>query len=457
MAMYPDDLRSYLRLLAQAGQLAKIPAEVEPHLELATIVDLVSKGTGGGHGLLFERVRGATLPVAANLFGSPERVSLIFGAKGLDAVAQSIAADLQATVATDAQQALRTLINQPQWQPVLASRPICRSCDHSETGLQLLPPVVAWPGDGGPYLTLAQVYTCHPEDGTRNCGMYRIQIHDRHSATIRFRPGSGAASHLVAWHERGKAMPVAVALGGAPVLSWAASAPLPDGVDETLMCGYLLKAPLTMSLCQTSALLVPATAEIVIEGSIAPGDFRHEGPFGNHTGSYDSDAHAPVMRVLSVHARNEAIMPWTLVGPPPMENIQLMRATEMLLLPLVRLALPTLRGLHMPSEGIFHRAALITVDPSEERSLAELAEILSGTMLLRGSRLLVVGAADHEPHDPAAVFWRVLNRVDWSRDLLIVNGRLAVDARRLPAGESVRSDPSVLRKVQERWREYGLE
>lgn len=252
-------------------------------------------------------------------------------------------------------------------------------------------------------------------------------------------------------------MPVAIALGGPPVLTWAAGAPVPDVVDEVAFCGYLTGARLAMSACMTSDLQVPASAEVVIEGIVEPGATAVEGPFGNHTGGYDADHQAPLVRVLAVHARSGAICPWTLVGPPPRENVQLARVTERLFLPLLKMALPTLQGLHMPAEGIFHRAAIVTVGPGEERPLSELAGILGETMLLKGSRLLIVGAADHDPSDPSAVFWRTLNRADWSRDLLVDNGRLAIDARRLPPGEPVRCDPEVLGRVLGRWKAYGID
>jgi 4-hydroxy-3-polyprenylbenzoate decarboxylase len=343
-----------------------------------------------------------------------------------------------------------------EWQPMTVSRPPWCERNCSALGLDLLPMIKAWPGDGGPYLTLAQVFTRHPDGGKLNCGMYRIQSHGRYAATMRCRAGSGAARHLSAWQRCGLAMPVAIALGGPPVLTWAAGAPLPDAVEEAAFCGYLTGKKLAMSPCTTSDLRVPASAEIVIEGLVAPGAVAVEGPFGNHTGVYDSDPAAPLVRVVAVHARPGAVYPWTLVGPPPMENIQLARATERLFLPLVKMAVPTVRQLHMPAEGIFHRAAVVTVDPAEERPLGELAGLLGETLLLKGSRLLIIGAEDLHPSNPAEVFWRVLNRVDWTRDLLVEDGRLAIDARRRPQGEPVHCDPGVLAKVLEHWKEYRI-
>lgn len=162
------------------------------------------------------------------------------------------------------------------------------------------------------------------------------------------------------------------------------------------------------------------------------------------------------MRVSRITSRTDAICPWTLVGPPPRENIHMARASARLLMPLMRMAMPTLRALFMPQEGIFHRAALVTVDVKEARPLEELAQILRGTPLLKDARLLVVGADDHDPRDAAAVFWRVLNRVDRQQDLLVENGRLTVDARRIPQGEPVRCDSTVLHGVLARWSEYRI-
>lgn len=454
--MRPDDLLTFVHLLERADQLARVPVTVDPYLELAAIVNRVCKGAGERRALLFEDVRGSPLPVLANQFGTLERVAWALGTADLEGLAQRLELDLQSSGVADTSLALQSLCAQDEWQPVLVSQPPWHECDLSVEGLAALPQIVAWPGDGGPYLTLAQVYTRSPDGGPINCGMYRIQCHGPHTATLRCRPGSGTAGHLAACRQRGLAMPVAIALGGPPAMSWAAGAPLPATVGEATFCGYLTGQRLAMSSCQSSDLQVPATAEVVIEGVIEPGAVHAEGPFGNHTGSYDGDVAAPLLRVLTVHARGGALCPWTLVGPPPMENIQLARATARLFLPLVKRVVPTVRELHLPAAGIFHRVALITVDPAEQRPFAELAGLLWETLLLQGSRLLVVGVADHDPADVEQVFWRGLNRVDWQRDLLLVAGRLAIDARRLPAGAPVQTDPETCARVLARWAEYRI-
>ncbi len=450
------DMRVFLHLIEQADQLARVQVIVDPCLELATIVDQVGKAGDTNRALLFEKVRGTALPVAVNLFGSEQRMAWALGTTDLEALATKLAKDLAATGLNDPEQALISLCAELKYHPAVCSQASCRKIDQTKQGLKFLPQVQSWPGDGGCYLTLAQVITRGYDDALQNCGMYRVQLIDEQHAAVRCRAGSGMMQHLAQWHAAGKSMPVAVVLGGPPVLTWAATAPLPQGVDELDFCGYLTGQRLAVTACDSHDLLVAADAEVVIEGTLDPGAQGCEGPFGNHTGYYDPVGSAPIMKVSRITSRTDAICPWTLVGPPPRENIYMARATARLLVPLMRMALPTLRAIFMPEEGIFHRAALVTVDVKEERPLKELAQILRGTLLLKDARLLVVGADDHDPRDAAGVFWRVLNRVERDQDLLVENGWLTVDARRIPQGEPVRCDPTVLHTVLARWAGYRI-
>ena len=451
----PQDLRTFLSQLEQAKQLARVAVEVDPYLELAAIVDRTVKSKDRGPGLLFEKVRGAESPVAANLFGTDTRLSLALGVAKLSDLTGRLAADLAATAKARPTQALGELLEcADQAGPSGQSAYWLHTSSEGVT-LDHLPAIVAWPGDGGAYLTLPQVYTRDPETGALNCGMYRVQKHEAMKATIRFRQGSDGMRHLSAWHARGKALPVAVALGGPPVLTWAASLPLPSGICEIAFSRYLAGSAVEMSSCQTSDLLAPTRAEIVIEGEIPPGAWRRDGPFGNHTGWYDIEEHAPEMQVNKVYVRTDAVFPWTLVGPPPQENVAMARAAFTVLLPLVQMAVPSVRQLYMPDEGIFHGVAFITLDAEDERQLTVVAEQLWETHLLKGARLLVLGGEDQDAHDPSSVFWRVLNRTNWKQDLLIAGERLAVDARRM-RGPVVRCAPQVATQVERRWTEYSI-
>jgi 4-hydroxy-3-polyprenylbenzoate decarboxylase len=454
--MSPTDLRTFLHLIEQAGQLARVTPPVDPRLELATVTDRVCKGEKTPRALLFEQVRGTTMPVAVNLYGDVQRIAWGLGTTDLDMLAERLERDLAVLGAGDAGQALSAICEAPQYQPKMCSQPACRQVDLGTQGLALLPHIQAWPGDGGCYLTLAQVITRGYADGLQNCGMYRTQVIDRQHVTVRCRPGSGMAGHLAEWHTAGRALPVAIVLGGPPCLTWAACAPIPDKVDEAAFCGYLTGQRLEMACCEASGLMVPATAEIIIEGEIPPGAQSIEGPFGNHSGHYDPQGHAPLLTVTRVTTRKEAIFPWTLTGAPPMEDIALAQVSERLFLPMVRMAVPAVRNIYMPPAGIFHRAALLALDPAEKRPLPDLAAALWKTGLLRGARLLVLCADDCDLHDTTGIYWRGLNRVNWERDLYLDAGKLVIDARRLPSERPLGHDPTVLERVLQRWPELGF-
>jgi len=454
--MRPDDLHSFISLLEQADELVRVPALVDPHLELAAVIDRVCKGAARRRALLFEQVKGSELPVAANLFGTPQRVAWALGTTDLTGLAERLAGDLAATGAGDAAGALARLLGDPAWQPELHPSAAWLEHDGTARGFEQLPALQAWPGDGGRYLTLGQVFTKHPETDELNCGMYRVQLLDRTTAALNCRPGSDAEAHLAAWHARGQAAPVAIALGGPPALTWAAGVPLPPGAAEAALVGYLTGRPLAVTRVPASDLFVPTSAEVVILGEVRPGETAAEGPFGNHTGRYVPAAHVPRLRLSRIYRRARAICPYTLVGPPPMEDLALAAVTAQLLLPLLQYDHPWVEDVHLPREGIFHRAGLVAVR-DRERPLAELAPLLWRSRLLRDARLLVLLDAAVDLRQPAEVYWRAVNCPDWSRHLLVDGGRLVIDARRPKGSRAVAPDPAVLERVLSRWHEFNLD
>lgn len=292
----------------------------------------------------------------------------------------------------------------------------------------------------------------HPETEETNCGMYRVQLLDRHKALLRCLPGSGGDRHLKAWHERGLPMPVTIALGGPPALTWAASVSLPDGVDEMDYVGYLSGEPVPMLRCQCSELAAPAAAEIIIEGKIWPAEEQLEGPFGNHTGSYSPAVPAPVIRVEKVLIRPEAIYPCTVVGPPPMENIYLAQATQQMLLPLLQHDHPWVMAVHMPVEGIFHRAAMVVVDSDCSWSLDQIRSALVTSMLLKKSKLIILLDEDVPRGSLRHVYWHIVNKMKCTKD---ADGVL-IDARTPSGWSRVVQDPDLVASVNKRWSEFGL-
>jgi 4-hydroxy-3-polyprenylbenzoate decarboxylase len=449
------DLRDFIALLEARGNLSRVSVPVEVQLEIAAITDRVCKGAGGGRALLFEQVRGFAMPVATNLFGSLQRAAWATGSEQPARVAERFTTALAREPGLSSETRLQSLLAQPAYRPLVRSSAPWQELSGAPADLNRLPALQAWPGDGGRYLTLALVFTRDPDSGAGNCGLYRVQLLSDDCAAVHWRPGSDAARHCAAWHARGRAMPVALALGGDPVLPFAAAFPLPPDADELALAAVLRGRPQAVTPAQHSDLTVPTAAEIVIEGLVHPGETRPEGPFGNHTGFYRPAAPAPLLRVTALSQRRGAILPATLVGPPPMEDCWLAKLAEGLLLALLRIDFPPIVALNLLPEGIFHGAALLAVRPGTRGR--ELIHALWQRGPLRASRLLLVVEAGDVPLEPAACFWRALNRAVPERDLLMDGGRLGIDATAATAGAVLRPDSSTAGRVRQRWAAYGIE
>ncbi len=449
-----DDLRGLLESLEAWGELHRVPVEVDPVLEIAAVTDRVCKGEEGGRALLFEQVRGYRHPVLTNLFGSARRVALALGVEEVAAHAGRLERALATATGTAAER-LRAVLARPEHAPRLTRDAPCRQLTAEPPDLLRLPALQAWPGDGGRFLTLPQVFTRDPETGERNCGMYRMQIFDGRTAGLHWRDASDAARHHAAWRRRGERMPVAVALGGDPALTFAAGTPLPPGIDEVRYAGFLRGAPVAMTPCLGADLEVPAGAEFVLEGYVEPAEERREGPFGNHTGGYAAPAPCPVFHLTSMTHRRAAVYPCTLVGPPPMEDCWLAKAGERLLLPLLRVDFPEVVDLNFPIETIFHGCALLSVRSTGDGRA--LLRALWRSRYFQAARLLVLLDEGVNVQQPAQVYWQAVNRVDPARDVIVDGGRIGIDATRAASGGLVEADAETRRLVRRRWREYGFE
>lgn len=442
------DLRGFLARLEAVGELQRVDAEVDPDLEIAGITDRQSKLPGGGKALLFSRVKGSRFPVATNLFGSLARMALALEVNDL-------------ALLTDR---MEQLLLHPGLAPtprLVATAP-CQEVVQHAPDLGSYPFLKSWPEDGGRFITLPLVFTRDPESGAGNCGMYRVRLFDDRSAGIRWKRGSGGFGHREKYAARGAVMPVAIAVGADPSLTLAAALPLPDSLDELCFAGYLRGEPVEMVRCLSSELLVPAHAELVIEGFIEPGDTRHEGRFGNHTGRYDAGEEVPVLRVSCITRRSIPICQATVVGAPPMEDCYLAKAAERLLLPFSRRQCPEIVDITQPLEGIFHGCAVVAIrktEPGQGRRVLE--SLRAGGWLQRG-KLLVVVDAGPGALTLAGAFWEALNGARFPRDLAIDDGFLGIDAtRKLPeegGGQELelKQDSTVSALVQRRWREYGF-
>ncbi len=474
------DLSGFLSKLEEEGELRRVSVEVDPLLEIAEITDRVSKSPLGGEALLFENVRGSVLPVVTNMFGSMRRICLALGVSELNQLTlrmEELLSKVPSSATGDILSALSALPEFTRYAPEQSATGACREVVETRPDLDAYPILKNFAGDGRPdhdgrFITLPLVVTCDPDTGKPNCGMNRVEVIGKDVVCIHWRAASGAAGHFRKYQERGERMPIAVALGGDPALIYSASAPLPECIDEMHLAGFLRGEPVSMVACMNSPLMIPADAEMVIEGFIEPGETCPGGAFGNHTGSYAMAGDVPVMRVTCITRRKRMIYPATVVGRPPMEDCFMAKATERLLLPVIRRELPGVIDIHMPMEGIFHGCSIVALEKGDPAHPRRLMEALWGGRRLGDARLIVVVDADTDVHDISLVAWKVFNLVDWRHDIVpdvsdrkkIPLGRIGLDATRKAEncpGKNVFPDEiargqSVIQMVDSRWREYGL-
>jgi 4-hydroxy-3-polyprenylbenzoate decarboxylase len=423
------DLRDFVKVLRDKGQLAVIDTPVDPVLEITEIADRTVKA--GGPALLFTRPRGSSFPVLINQFGSDERMCLALRAGSYAELAARVEGLLSLEVPSGAWDKLKTLVKLKDLagvQPRVVKSGPCQDVvlTGREVDLGMLPVLQCWPLDAGRYITLPLVFTRHPQTGRRNVGMYRLQVYDRATTGMHWHIHKDAAEHSRAAGPAGGRMEVAVAIGTDPAVTYAATAPLPGAVDEMTFAGFLRGEAVDMVRCKTVDLEVPDHSEFVLEGYVDLEESRLEGPFGDHTGYYSLADDYPVLHVTALTHRREAVYSTTIVGQAPMEDAYLGKATERLFLPLLRITLPELVDMDLPKEGGFHNCVLVSVDKRYPLHARKVMHALWGTGQMQFAKCVVVLDGTVDVHDYAQVAWRVFNNVDWHRDVTVVEGPLDV-------------------------------
>ncbi|WP_333848425.1 menaquinone biosynthesis decarboxylase [Alistipes finegoldii] len=427
-------LNEYIARLEREGELVRIGAPVSPVEEIAEITDRISKTPGGGKALLFENT-GTAFPVLTNLFGSERRMALALGVGALDELSERIDGLLKQAAAprnslSDKLRALPMLAQMARWFPrTVSGRGACQQVvlTGAEAALSALPVLKCWPADGGRFVTLPMVNTVDPETGVRNVGMYRMQVFDDRTTGMHWHVHKTGARHYDAYKRLGRRMPVSVALGGDPVYTYAATAPMPDNMDEYLLAGFLRRRPVKLVKCVTNDIYVPADCDFVIEGYVDPAEEKAvEGPFGDHTGFYSLEDRYPLFHVTALTRRRDAVYPATVVGIPPQEDAWIARATERIFLSPIRMALqPEVRDLTMPEAGTAHNVAVVSIDRRYEGQAVKVAQSLwgAGQMMFNKYLLVVPSGTDVRDSDALA---RLLRRIDPLRDLVRSEGILDV-------------------------------
>ena len=478
-----SDLREFVRALEKNGELKRISFEVDPHLEITEFADRSVKS--GGPALLFEKPKGAQIPVLINAFASKRRMEL-----ALESTADEVAARISQFLELRMPEGI---IGKLKMLPMLAevgaffpkivdSGPCKEVIRRTGFSLRDIPVLHCWPEDGGPFITLPMVFSRNPETGKRNCGCYRMQVFDERTTGMHWQTHKQGAEHYRRLSATGKSkkMDVAVAIGADPATMYSAILPLPPDIDEMMIAGFLRSKPVEMVKCETVDLEVPANAEIVLEGYVELGELRREGPFGDHTGFYSLDDDYPVFHVTCVTHRNDPIYATTIVGPPPMEDFYMGKAIERIFLPLMRLQLPEVRDMAMPAEGIFHNLILVSIRKSYPGHARKVMHAIWGLGQAMFSKVIVVVDEGVDVQNISEVAWKALNNIDPERDIQFVMGpvdsldhasrmanygsKMGIDAtRKWPEEGFTRRWPDVIKmsdavkaRVDALWKKAGL-
>ncbi|MBI5029508.1 MAG: menaquinone biosynthesis decarboxylase [Chloroflexi bacterium] len=483
------DLGDFLARLEKNGQLKRINVPVSQDLEITEIADRVMKGNSAENvALLFENVRNHTsrMPVLIGMFGTEQRMAWALGVERLnelnDKLAAFISLDMPKGLIEKAQRGLEMLNGLKNTEPRYVNRADCQQVVMDKPSLSALPIIKCWPLDAGRYITLPSVFSRDPKTGKRNVGMYRLQVLDDQTLGMHWQRHKGGAEHQRVAQDVGtEKIPVAVALGGDPAITWAGSAPLPPDVDEIMLAGWLRGKSVDLVKCLTQPIEVPADSEIVIEGYVDPREQEIEGPFGDHTGYYSNADYYPVMHVTAITHRTDAIYPTTIVGKPPMEDVWMGKATERLFLPLMKLFQSEIVDVNMPAEGAFHNLVIVSIKKRYPGQARKVMFGIWGMGLMLLTKTIIVVDADVDVQNLSQVAFEVLANYDPLRDVQIVSGptddldhasleknfggKMGIDATRKTDRDpgphqkwppEIAMSPEIKALVSSRWKEYGF-
>jgi 4-hydroxy-3-polyprenylbenzoate decarboxylase len=424
-------LAGFIEELAKRDELRIIKNFINPELEITEITDRVTKS--GGKALLFENT-GTDFPLLINAFGSDKRMALAIGRTNLDDTGKEIDELFENLSDTKISflkklSAVPSLIHLAGLMPSRKKgRGICQQVIRKEPDLGIFPVLKCWPHDGGRFITLPVVHTYNPENGKTNAGMYRMQILDKNTTAMHWQRHKTGASHFEAWKRKGERMPVSVSLGGDPVYTYAATAPLPEGIDEYILAGFLRKKKIKMVRCITNSLYVPYDADIILEGYVDPAeDLFWEGPFGDHTGFYSLADWYPKFHITCITHSKNAVFPATVVGVPPHEDAWLAKATEKIFLSPVKMALqPEIEDFHMPDAGVAHNLVIIKIRKSYPGQGMKVISSLSGAGQMMFSKYMIVVSGNIDIRNYSELVPHIFSNTDIKRDLLFSHGPLDV-------------------------------
>jgi len=426
--------QEFIDALEKAGELLRIRTYVDPKLEIAEITDRISKSGNGGKALLFENT-GTDFPVLMNAYGSEKRMCMALGVSQLDDVTREIEALFRLLSApkgsiTDKLKLLPQLGRFASWMPkVQRGRGACQEVVLTNPDITRLPVITCWPKDGGPFVTLPIIHTKDPNSGSRNVGMYRMQVFGPTLTGMHWHKHKVSAKHFSEYKKTGKRMPIAVALGGDPVYAYSATAPLPENVDEYMLAGFLRKKKVELVKCISQPEIeVPSDADFVIEGYVDPLDeLIWEGPFGDHTGYYSLPDWYPRFHITAITHRRNAVYPATIVGIPPQEDAWLGKATERIFLAPMKMTLvPEIVDMDMPVEGVFHNLVIAKIHKEYAGQGQKVMNAMWGAGQMMFNKILVLADEKVRIQDYPALARYVFRNLNPATDVYFSQGPMDV-------------------------------
>ncbi len=431
--MQDKTLQYFIKKFEHEQELVRITQLVSPELEITEIVDRVVKSENQNKALLFEN-NGTQFPLLINLFGTEKRTAALFGVTKLDDIGKEINHIFELLTLPrhsffDKLKILPQLKAIASWMPKsVKGRGLCQQNVMETPDLSALPILKCWPADGGKFITFPLVHTKDPETGNRNLGMYRMQVFDKETTGMHWHLHKGGAKHFEKYKKRKERMPIAVSLGGDPIYTYVATAPLPDDVDEYILAGFLRKKRVELVKCLTQDIEVPADCDIVIEGFIdVEEDLVWEGPFGDHTGFYSLPDWYPKFHVTAITYKDNAVYPATVVGIPPQEDAWIGKATERIFLTLIKQTLlPEIKDMNLPFAGVAHNLAIVSVQKHFPEHAWKVAHALWGAGQMMFNKVLIVVNANVDVHNYHQVAESIITHCDFSEDLYFSQGNLDV-------------------------------
>lgn len=488
-----QDLRGFIQALKKAGELVEITAPVSAKLEITEIADRVSKFSANNNkALLFTHVLSEDgvrydMPLLINAMGSTSRMLMGLGVSGYEDIQKRIEFFIKPDIPTSLWEKIQMLpklaeLNQFLPKAFTGRLAPCQEVvltDRNKPMLDAIPVITCWPDDGGPFMTYPCIFLKDPATGERNVGMYRMQKYDNNTTGMHWHKHHDGNRIYENARRLGKdRVEVAAVFGCAPHIAYSATAPLPPGIDEMILAGFLAIKPVKMVSCKTIDNEVPADAEIVVEGYVLLDEIRWEGPFGDHTGYYSLADDFPVFHVTAVTHRKDPVYQTTIVGKPPQEDCYLGKATERIFLPLLRLFISEVVDMNLPWEGVFHNCVILSIDKRYPGHAKKVMSSVWGFGQMMFSKYVIVVDRTVNVHNLSEVAWHVFNNTDPKRDMMFAEGpmdildhatplwafgsKVGIDAtkkwpeegfnREWP--EEIAMSDSIQQKVTERWAEY---